>query len=97
MDFGFRTVAFGRWGCGDGCAAIRLDGEVEEVLGVGCGRAEGGEDETGFEGFGGCEELVGEVLLGLREKERMLADGLMFDWGVCCVRCPACPCPYLSR
>ena len=62
VDLLFRTVAFGCGRCGDG-GAVGLDGEVEDVLLVGRGRAERGEDEACAKRFGGCKELVREVFL----------------------------------
>lgn len=62
----FGRVAFGGRGDGGRGGGVGLNGQVKGVLGVGCAGAEGGEDQGGFEGAGGGEELVGEVFLGLR-------------------------------
>lgn len=65
VNLGFGGVAFGRGGVGGWCAVVWADEEVESVGFEGCGGAEGGEDYAGAEGRAGCEELVGEVFLGL--------------------------------
>lgn len=66
VDFGLLAVAFCDWGCtGRGYVVGGFDGQVEDVVFVGLGWAEGAEDDVGLEGGFGGEELVGEVFLGL--------------------------------
>lgn len=65
MDFLFRGVASGLRGCGERDVGVAGYVEVEYRAFIGCGGAEGSDDDGGCEGLGGGEELDWEVFLGL--------------------------------
>lgn len=67
VDLGGRSVAQRGFGDGERDVGVAGDGEVEDFLLVGCGRAERSNDDGGGDWLGCSEELVGEVLLCLRE------------------------------
>lgn len=66
VDLRLRGVALGCGWEGERHSGVAGDFEVEDVLVDRCGRAEGCDNDRSLRGFGGGQELEGEVLLGLK-------------------------------
>jgi hypothetical protein len=64
-DLGLGRVTDGRLGHAERDIGVAGNGEVEHLVLVGCGGAERSKDDGGDDWLLGCEELVGQVLVGL--------------------------------
>lgn len=88
VDLGLGSVTERRLGNGEGNVGVAGDGQIEDLLLVGRGRAERSNDDRGGDRLRGSEELVGEVLLCLGT----VRSGKC-NWTWCL---PARPCPCRS-